>query len=99
MTRAQQIRGENENQTQNPRHVSQEEYNSDEESDEKNINYLPSLTFRAWTDFQSHKAEESVAQVLHDRPMRAHLSVTDLPEAEEQAEELPGAEEQLEESP
>lgn len=96
MTRTQQIRAEDENQIQNPRHVSQEEYDS--ESDKENGYYLPQLTFRACADFQRHEAEESDAQVLHDRPMRAHLSVSDLPEAEEQADELSAAEEQMEES-
>ena len=97
VTRAQQTRCENEDQTQNTRHVSRDEYTS--ESDEEQVYFLPPLTLRARVDSQSNEAEKRDAPDLHYRPVRDYLVVNDLPEAEEPADELPAAEEQMEESP
>lgn len=90
-TRAQQVRCEDESQTQNLEHLSEDDWSS--ESEEQCVYYEPPLAFR---DSVEPRREEVVS--LPDHMESDHPSVHELSEVEEQGEELSVVVDQTEES-
>lgn len=90
-TRAQQVRCEDESQTQNLEHLSEDDWSS--ESEEQCVYYEPPLAFR---DSVEPRREEVVS--LPDHMESDHPSVHEMSEVEEQGEELSVVVDQTEES-
>ncbi|CAI5692231.1 unnamed protein product [Oreochromis niloticus] len=95
-TRAQQVRCENESQTQDLEHLSEDDWSS--ESEEQCVYYEPPLAFRDSVEPRSKGAEQKEVVSLPDQMESDHPSVHELSEVEEQEKELPVAVDETEES-
>ncbi|CAI5657555.1 unnamed protein product [Oreochromis niloticus] len=95
-TRAQQVRCENESQTQDLEHLSEDDWSS--ESEEQCVYYEPPLAFRDSVEPQSEGVEQKEVVSLPDQMENDHPRVHKLSEVEEQGEQLPVAVDQAGES-